>query len=42
MSYGPLLNAISFAAEKHRIQKRKDKEESPWGSSWDSILNSSQ
>jgi len=30
MSYAPLLKAISFAADKHRNQKRKDQEASPY------------
>jgi len=30
MSYAPLLKAISFAADRHRNQKRKDQEASPY------------
>jgi guanosine-3',5'-bis(diphosphate) 3'-pyrophosphohydrolase len=30
MSYSSLLNAISFAADKHRKQRRKDRESSPY------------
>lgn len=30
MSYAPLLKAISFAADKHRNQRRKDHEASPY------------
>lgn len=30
MSYASLLKAISFAAEKHRNQRRKDKDASPY------------
>ena len=30
MSYAPLLKAISFAAGKHRDQRRKDQEASPY------------
>lgn len=30
MSYAPLLKAISFAADKHRNQRRKDQDASPY------------
>jgi len=30
MNYAPFLNAISFAADRHRNQKRKDQDASPY------------